>query len=214
MPSIDQIIQDEIARIAKREIRNAVADWLREEISDTITEHVKSAVQPFLVAMNDQRKVIEALRAQLDVASQPPAKKVAAQPVKNGKSVQAAASIFTFPIQEAAKKNISGKKSSKKSKSIDPADAATAPRPDDWYYKNEPRLPKERIVKVREKLGITQDQLGKLLGVDAFTIQNWETGKTVPSVEQKRQIAFIRDLNQTKRRQLFIAKKILRRGAK
>ena len=213
MPSIDQIIQDEIVRLAKREIKVAVADWLREEITDTITDHVKSAVQPFLVAMNDQRKVIEALRAQLDVASQPSTKKVVPQPIKNKRPLTQV-SVFSFQTQDNEKKKTSAKTSAKKSKIIDPADAANAPRPEKWCYKNEPRLPKERIVKVREKLGITQEQFGKLLGIDAFTIQNWETGKTVPSVEQKRQIAFIRDLNQTKRRQLFIAKKILRRGAK
>lgn len=216
MPSIDQIIQDEIGRIAKREIKNAVGDWLRDEISDAITEHVKTAIQPFLVAMNDQRKVIEALRAQLDVASQPSTKKVPVQPATNTKNSPASLikSEFSFQPQDGAKKKAAPKAARGKSKVIDPAEAANAPRPKEWYYKNEPRLPKERIVKVREKLGITQVQLAKLVGVDAFTIQNWEAGKTVPSVEQKRQIAYIRDLNRSKRRQLFVAKKILRRGAK
>ena len=216
MPSIDQIIQDEIGRIAKREIKNAVGDWLRDEISDTITEHVKTAIQPFLVAMNDQRKVIEALRAQLDVASQPSVKKVPVQPAQNGKKPPSSPTKpeFSFPLQDGTKKKAASKASRGKSKIIDPAEVANAPRPKEWYHKNEPRLPKERIVKVREKLGITQVQLAKLVGVDAFTIQNWESGRTVPSVEQKRQIAYIRDLNRSQRRQLFVAKKILRRGAK
>jgi len=221
MPSIDQIIQDEITRNAKREIRVAVTEWLQHEASEAVVAQVKTAIQPFLVMMNDQRKVIEALRAQLDVASQPIAKELR----QRSNAAAESKNVILFPSnlgtsldhgmpQTAAPNAEPGIQIRHRGRrcKYDPVAAATAPRPDGWSPRNEPRLSKERIVRVREKLGITQVQLGMLLGVDAFAIQNWEEGKTAPSIDQKRQIAFIRDLSRAKRRKLFIAKNILRRG--
>jgi len=189
MPTIDQIIQDEIARNVKREIRAAVREWLQNEASEAVAGQVKVAIQPFLVMMNDQRKVIEALQAQLEVSSHSLSRRVP-QPDK-----QSAKKVILFTPDSKNLKN-------------EPKFAASTPCTEDWSYRNEPRLPKERIIRVREKLGVTQLQMGTLLGVDAFVIQNWETGKTTPSIEQKRQIAFIRDLNLAERRRLFNAKKI------
>ena len=190
MPTIDQIIQDEIARNVKREIRAAVREWLQNEASEAVAGQVKVAIQPFLVMMNDQRKVIEALQAQLEVSSHSLSRRPVPQPNK-----QSAKKVILFTSDSKELKNSS--------------ELATAtPRTEDKSYRNEPRLPKERIIRVREKLGVTQLQMGTLLGVDAFVIQNWETGKTTPSIEQKRQIAFIRDLNLTERHRLFRAKKI------
>lgn len=227
MPTIDQIIQDEITRNAKREIRAAVTEWLQHEASEAVVAQVKTAIQPFLVMMNDQRKVIEALRAQLEVASQPLSRSVPGAPRKNHRE-----STIKFPLNQmpstslklpnpADTEDISGtvttsqpmsRRRKVKGYKNDPAFAASTPRPEGWCFRNEPRLSKERIVLVREKLGISQIQLGMLLGIDTFMIQNWEAGKTAPTIDQKRQIAFIRDLPLAKRRKLFIAKKILRRG--
>ncbi len=36
------------------------------------------------------------------------------------------------------------------------------------------------IKKIREKLGITQEQLAEMVGVHPRTIQNWESGSTIP----------------------------------
>ncbi len=58
MPTIDQIIQDEITRNAKREIRAAVTEWLQHEASEAVVAQVKTAIQPFLVMMNDQRNEV------------------------------------------------------------------------------------------------------------------------------------------------------------
>lgn len=227
MPSIDQIIQDEIARNAKREIRNAVTEWLQHEASEAVVEQVKTAIQPFLVMMNDQRKVIEALRAQLEVASQPLSRTIPGMPRNNPKDTAIPfqpnqtpatspelanpAAKEGIPCATAASRPVPSRRKTKGDKN-DPALVASTPRPEGWCFRNEPRLSKERIVRVREKLGISQIQLGMLLGVDTFVIQNWEAGKTAPAIDQKRQIAFIRDLPLAKRRKLFISKKILRRG--
>jgi transcriptional regulator with XRE-family HTH domain len=44
----------------------------------------------------------------------------------------------------------------------------------------EPETLGERILKKRLELGLTQAQVGKLLGVTSFTVLNWEKGKCEP----------------------------------
>lgn len=46
------------------------------------------------------------------------------------------------------------------------------------------------IKKIREKLGISQEQLAKMVGVHPRTVQNWESGSTIP----KSKHAILRDL--------------------
>jgi len=36
------------------------------------------------------------------------------------------------------------------------------------------------IVKLRKKMGLTQKDLAKMLGFDTWTVNRWETGRTVP----------------------------------
>ena len=36
------------------------------------------------------------------------------------------------------------------------------------------------VEKIRVKLGLTQEELAKKLGVSPRTVQNWEAGKTIP----------------------------------
>ena len=56
------------------------------------------------------------------------------------------------------------------------------------------RITAERIAKLRSKLGLSQTGFASLLGVSAFSITHWESGKAVPREAQKRRIAEIRDL--------------------
>lgn len=37
------------------------------------------------------------------------------------------------------------------------------------------------IKKIREKLGISQEQLAEMVGVHPRTVQNWESGSTIPN---------------------------------
>ena len=46
------------------------------------------------------------------------------------------------------------------------------------------------IKKIREKLGISQEQLAEMVGVHPRTVQNWESGSTIP----KSKHAILRDL--------------------
>ena len=56
------------------------------------------------------------------------------------------------------------------------------------------RITAERIAKLRSKLGLSQSDFASLLGVSAFSITHWESGKAVPREAQKRRIAEVRDL--------------------
>ena len=42
---------------------------------------------------------------------------------------------------------------------------------------------KTNIASERKKLGLSQEQFGKLIGVSRDVVSNWETGETVPSVK-------------------------------
>lgn len=46
------------------------------------------------------------------------------------------------------------------------------------------------IRKIREKLGVSQESLAEMIGVHPRTIQNWESGSTIP----KSKYAILRDL--------------------
>ena len=46
------------------------------------------------------------------------------------------------------------------------------------------------IKKIREKLGMSQEQLAEMVGVHPRTVQNWESGSTIP----KSKHAILRDL--------------------
>nr|DAJ89840.1 MAG TPA: putative zinc finger/helix-turn-helix protein, YgiT family [Caudoviricetes sp.] len=46
------------------------------------------------------------------------------------------------------------------------------------------------IRKIREKLGVSQESLAEMIGVHPRTIQNWESGSTIP----KSKHAILRDL--------------------
>jgi DNA-binding transcriptional regulator YiaG len=47
----------------------------------------------------------------------------------------------------------------------------------------------------RERLGLSADSLGKLLGVSGQSIYNWEQQKTVPRAEQLKAMAALRSLS-------------------
>lgn len=55
-----------------------------------------------------------------------------------------------------------------------------APRPLPEGYPNEPRTPGEHLRRRRLNLGLSQREVAERLGVDGWTILNWERGKTLP----------------------------------
>ena len=71
-----------------------------------------------------------------------------------------------------------------------------------------PRITKTRIVKLRNKLGLSQMKFAHLLGASLPTISYWESGKTVPRLEQKIRLAEIRDMGKRELEELFREKNI------
>lgn len=45
------------------------------------------------------------------------------------------------------------------------------------------------LKKLREKMLLTQEEFGKLIGVSFETVNRWENGKHVPTMRAKRKIA-------------------------
>ena len=70
------------------------------------------------------------------------------------------------------------------------------------------RVTPERIRKWRRKLGLSQTQYADLLGVNAVSVNHWETGKAVPRIEQKLKISRIRDLGKRELARQLAEKKI------
>ena len=50
---------------------------------------------------------------------------------------------------------------------------------------------KRAIKKTREKMFLTQEEFGKLVGVSFETVNRWENGKHEPSLKAKRKISKI-----------------------
>ena len=44
----------------------------------------------------------------------------------------------------------------------------------------------EKIIRTREKLLLTQDELANMLGVNSVTVCRWETGKSEPNIKAKK----------------------------
>ncbi len=70
------------------------------------------------------------------------------------------------------------------------------------------RVTPERIRKWRRKMGLSQAQFAALLGVNAISVNHWETGKTIPRPAQKQKIAALRDAGSRQIAQLLAANHI------
>lgn len=68
------------------------------------------------------------------------------------------------------------------------------------------RLSPERIIKLRQKLGLTQGQFATLLDSNTFSVSHWENGKATPREAFKRKIAALRGLGKRKLSKLLAEK--------
>jgi DNA-binding XRE family transcriptional regulator len=65
------------------------------------------------------------------------------------------------------------------------------------------RMSPRLIRAVRNRLGISQAKLAKLVGVSTLAVGNWELGKTKPRPESKARIAALRKLGRREARRLL-----------
>ena len=65
------------------------------------------------------------------------------------------------------------------------------------------RMSPQWIIKLRQKLGLTQGQFAILLGTSNFSVSHWELGKTTPRDAFKRKIAALRGIGKRELKRLL-----------
>lgn len=128
MPDIKQVFNDEIRRLARKE--------------------VKQAMLPLLKVLADQKNTIRELKHEI----------------------------------AGLKKSIPAEKA--------PVPVAEMAAADDVKR----RLNAAGIIRIRTKLGLTQGNLGKLLGVSTHTVSMWELEKVSPRANMKKAICQLRGI--------------------
>ncbi len=66
------------------------------------------------------------------------------------------------------------------------------------------RVSPERITKWRKKIGVSQTQFAKLLGVSHLSVNHWEAGSTEPREAQKQRIVELRDMGKRELKALIL----------
>lgn len=66
------------------------------------------------------------------------------------------------------------------------------------------RVSADRITKWRKKIGVSQTQFAKLLGVSHLSVNHWEAGKTEPREAQKQRIVELRDMGKRELKALIL----------
>ena len=142
MANLANALKEEIARIARKEIRQQTA-----EAAKAATEHQRT-VAALKRQVQDLERTVSALRGQ--EASKP------AEPKET----------------KATKKK--GRKKAGRRKKAGKSAAASAPR------KPRVRFSGKALKTHRERLGLSADNYGRLIGVSGLSIYNWEQGKARP----------------------------------
>ena len=125
MPDIRQVLNDEIRRLARKEVKNIL--------------------QPLLKQLTEQKRQISDLKKQINAIEK------------------------RVPEKEVVRKSV-----------IVPEDAKKL------------RLNAAGIVKLRNKLGLSQGKLAELVGVSSHTVSLWEIGKISPRANAKAAICALR----------------------
>jgi len=75
--------------------------------------------------------------------------------------------------------------------------AVTAPKEGVAVSEEEPeiRIPKTSFRKHRNRLGLSQKEMGLLMDVSALTVSNWETGKMSPRAQNRQAFAELRTIS-------------------
>lgn len=156
MPNVQQVLGEEIRRLAKKETKAALED-LKEQISA-----LKKTV-------SEQGKLLKELT-----------------------KLTSKTAAIVLPPEEPKKE-------------IPPEDMKAV------------RVSPDRIVKWRKKIGVSQTQFAKLLGVSHLSVNHWEAGTTEPREAQKQRIVELRDMGKRELKALIIERlgeKVAKRRAK
>ena len=167
MANFANALKEEISRIARREIRQqtagatkSVAQCQREIAA------LKRQVQELQLKLSSARaQAAPKPTASKKAESKPAAsKKAASKPAESSKAASSKAASSEAASSEAAPKG----------KSTKAASAAPAKK------SIRTRFSAKGLKATRERLGLSADNFGKLVGVSGLSIYNWEQGKARP----------------------------------
>lgn len=146
MPNFQQILNEEVRRLARKEI--------------------KAQAAPMLKTVSDLKQQVRELRNQIKTLNE---------------------QILKSQDQTDIRKAAEAEEASPAEKQI--------------------RLTAARIRSCREKLGLSRKDFADLIGTTFVSVSNWENGKTIPRLSQKKKIVAIRDMGKRELAKLMADKK-------
>lgn len=202
MPSIEQIIEDEVRRAAKRVLKEIVQTWVEDEATGIVKKLADSSVTPYLSIFTDQKNIIKSLQEQLEVMRHQDApirtkrtrRKVKEEEPMTKSEILKFSSPFQTPSEYEPPEDEPEKKAGESDKENKKTGVPELPCQIPENRHKQPCLNKARIQGIRLKRGLSISQLSILMGVPEFTIKMWEEGTRKPEVYQKVQLAGLRDM--------------------
>lgn len=197
MPSIEEIIEGEIHRIAKKVMRTIAEEWLEKEADEKVRALAEKHIKPFISIFSDQKHIIQAMQEQMEMLKHPDAVVPKKRTRGKGKDTQIKRADILKITKDDERSHDEMPPDTKEPEipKIVPSQAASElPTDVNPNFHKRPCFNKERIRNIRIKRGLTEGQLALLLGVPDFTIKLWEDGIRKPEPYQKTQLAALRDM--------------------
>lgn len=197
MPSIEEIIEGEIHRIAKKVMRTIAEEWLEKEADEKVRSLAEKHIKPFISIFSDQKHIIQAMQEQMEMLKHPDAVATVKHQRSKGKDVPIKKADILKMAQDDERNHDEmppDTEEPENAKIVPQPAASELPTDVNPNYHRRPCFNKERIRNIRLKRGLTEAQLALLLGVPDFTIKLWEDGIRKPEPYQKTQLAALRDM--------------------
>ena len=177
MANFASALKEEISRIARKEIRQqtAGATKLVAQCEREIAA-LKRQVQELQLKLSSARAQAAPKPAASRKAESTPAasKKAASKPAESSKAASGKAASGKAASSKAASSEAASSEAVPKGKSTKAASATPAKK------SIRTRFSAKGLKANRERLGLSADNFGKLVGVSGLSIYNWEQGKARP----------------------------------
>jgi DNA-binding transcriptional regulator YiaG len=172
MANFASALKDEISRIARREIRQQTAGAIKSVAQcEREIAALKRQVQELQLKLSSARAQAAPKPAASKKSENKPAasKKAASKPAESGTAASGTAASGKAASSKAASSEAVPKGKSTKAASAAPAKKSIRTR-----------FSAKGLKATRERLGLSADNFGKLVGVSGLSIYNWEQGKARP----------------------------------
>ena len=172
MANFASALKDEISRIARREIRQQTAGAIKSVAQcEREIAALKRQVQELQLKLSSARAQAAPKPAASKKSENKPAasKKAASKPAESGTAASGTAASGKAASSKAASSAAVPKGKSTKAASAAPVKKSIRAR-----------FSAKGLKATRERLGLSADNFGKLVGVSGLSIYNWEQGKARP----------------------------------